>query len=57
VVVVNSSSRSDDVGLQDGPLQPNLQPTPSPPPDVSDSKDVEPVPSQGDAVLIGLLGN
>jgi hypothetical protein len=50
----------DDVGPQDSPLlkplKPKLQPTPSPPPDGSDSDDAKPVPSQGDAVLIGLLG-
>jgi len=50
----------DDVGPQDSPLlkplNPKLQPTPSPDPDGSESDDAKPVPSQGDAVLIGLLG-
>ena len=50
----------DDVGLRDSPLlkplRPRLQPTPSPPPEDLDSEDSKPVPSQGDAVLIGLLG-
>jgi hypothetical protein len=50
----------DDVGPQDSPLlkplKPKLQPTPSPDPDGSESDDAKPVPSQGDAVLIGLLG-
>ena len=50
----------DDVGPQDSPLlkplKPKLQPTPSPPPDGSESDDAKPVPSQGDAVLISLLG-
>lgn len=50
----------DDVGLQDSPLlepqHPKLEPTPSPSPDGSESDDAKPVPSQGDAVLINLLG-
>jgi hypothetical protein len=50
----------DDVGPQDSPLlqplKPKLQPTPSPPPEGPESDDAKPVPSQGDAVLIGLLG-
>jgi hypothetical protein len=50
----------DDVGPPDSPLlkalKPKLQPTPSPPPDGSESDDAKPGPSQGDAVLIGLLG-
>lgn len=50
----------DDVGLQDSPLlkplRPRLQPTPSPSPEELESEDVRPLPSQGDAVLISLLG-
>jgi hypothetical protein len=50
----------DDVGLRDSPmlkaLKPKLQPTPSPSPEASESEDTKPVPSQGDAVLIQLLG-
>ena len=49
----------DDVGLQDSPLlkplQPILQPMPSPSLDESESEDAQPVPAQGDAVLINLL--
>jgi hypothetical protein len=48
----------DDVGLHDGPLlkllKPKLHPKPNPPPDEFDFKGAEPVPSQRDAVLIGL---
>jgi hypothetical protein len=61
-VVQNDVYDPDDVGLRDSPLlkpyNPKLQPTPSPPPDESESEaeDAKPVPSQGDAVLIGLLG-
>jgi hypothetical protein len=51
----------DDVALRDSPplkpLQPILQPTPSPSLDESGSEDAQPVPAQGDAVLISLLGN
>jgi hypothetical protein len=59
--VENDVYDPDDVGLRDSPLlkplNPKLQPTPSPPPDDSESDvDAKPVPSQGDAVLIGLLG-
>ena len=58
--VQNDVYDPDDVGLQDSPplqaLKPKLQPTPSPPPDGSESEDAKPVASQGDAVLIGLLG-
>jgi hypothetical protein len=51
----------DEVGLHDSPrlkaLKPKLQPTPSPPPDICEDGDGKAVPSQGDAVLISLLGN
>jgi hypothetical protein len=58
--VQNDVYDPDDFGLQDSPLlqplKPKLQPTPSPPPDDFESEDAKPVPSQGDAVLIGLPG-
>jgi hypothetical protein len=59
--VQNDVYDPDDVGLRDSPplrpLQLKLQPTRSPSPDESEFEDVQTVPSQGDAVLIGLLGN
>jgi hypothetical protein len=58
--VQNGIYDPDDVGLQDSPLlkplNPRLQPTPSPSPEDLESEYAKPVPSQGDAVLIGLLG-
>jgi hypothetical protein len=58
--VQNGIYDPDDVGLRDSPLlkphNPKLQPTPSPPPEDLESEYARPVPSQGDAVLIGLLG-
>lgn len=52
---------SYDVSLNNSPrlkaLKPKLRPTPSPPPDIDEDDQGKPVPSQGDAVLISLLGN
>jgi hypothetical protein len=43
------------IGQEIQPLQPRLQPTPSPSLDEEELEDATPVPAQGDAILISLL--